>query len=135
MPKPGPSRCRAGLDDAWLRRGNSLLEPGPLAAQPVLEFPVGDLDVFQQYRRLDRPGKFGQVGGVEIDAYPVRVEPDPTHVADQAIAVTLAEGAADFGQGLAQARGALFGPAVAPQFVLQRRPRPAAGRSQREDRQ
>ena len=89
------------------------------------ELLVGDLDVLQQYRRLDGRSKFRQIGGIEIDGHPVRVEPDPTHVADQAVAVTLAEGAANFGQGLAQARGALFGPTVAPQLVLQRGPRAA----------
>ena len=45
--------------DARLRRGYSLLEPGPLVAQPVLEFLVGDLDVLQQYRRFDGRRKLG----------------------------------------------------------------------------
>jgi len=80
----------------------------------MLEFLVRDIDVFQQQRRLDRRRKFRQVSSIEIDDYPVWVEPDATHIADQTVAVARAEGAANFGQCLAQARGALLGTAVAP---------------------
>lgn len=87
-----------------------------LVADPVLEFGIGDVEAGAEFRRLaiDLPvAGFG----LELHGEAVRVEADPARLRHET-GIVSAKPAAQPGELLAQAGGAVLGLPVAPQLVL-----------------
>ena len=106
---------------------------GPLIADPVLELGIDDVEAGRELRQ--RAGQVPVLGvGIERDADPGRVEPDPCALGQQA-GCRVAERAAQAGELLAQARPALLLAAIAPQLVLEPAARPLVARRHPEQRQ